>query len=265
MLRIMMLCLLLPIVALADPNGKTGVTSTSSSGCGSCHGGNAGASVAVSLQGPRTMKPGEKADFAVIVGHSTARSAGLSIAVRLTPTGTSGAVGTLSVASSGSGLRVRNPGSGQEITQSTPKAMSGGSTTFAFSWTAPTSPGKYYVQGVANAVNGDGNESDADDWTFMQPVEVIVENPTSVTENLSSSLHVYPNPLTSDQMLHLDTELSGVMSVRISNASGLTVVDESMNIDDGRLPRPLAELTPGVYAVVITNGTTSRRGRFVVR
>lgn len=261
---ILALFLLLPVVAMADPNGKAGFTSKMSTGCGSCHGGNAGAAVTVTLDGPRTIKPGQKVDYSIIVGHATARSAGVSITVRNAATATTGAVGTLSVAASGSGLRVRTPGSGQEITQSAPKSMSGGKTTFAFSWTAPSTPGTYYVQAVANAVNGDGNESDADDWTFLEPVEIKVEQATGVDEATEPTMMVYPNPLTSEQILHIDGDVTGPTNVEVIDATGAVVIREEMNIESGTLPRPLAELPRGTYMIVTTNAMASRRRMFVV-
>ncbi|MBU3680027.1 MAG: hypothetical protein FGM32_10550, partial [Candidatus Kapabacteria bacterium] len=144
MVRLFVVLVLTSVIAVADPGGKTGFTSKTSSGCGSCHGGNAGSAVSVSLTGPRTLKPGEKAEFTIVVGHATAKSAGISITVRNAATAPSGSAGTLAVAASGSGMRVKNPGSGQEITQSAPKTMTNKQVSFTFSWTAPSTPGSYY-------------------------------------------------------------------------------------------------------------------------
>ena len=263
MLRLFALMVICSAVVFADPNGKTGFTSKTSTGCGSCHGGNAGAAVSVSLEGPRSIKPGEKVDFSIVVGHSTARSAGVSITVRSAATAMTGAVGTLSVAATGSGLRVRTPGSGQEITQAAPKTMSGGKVTFPFSWTAPATPGTFYVQAVANAVNGDGSENNADDWTFLEPVEIKVEATSSV-EDMPTFATLYPNPLASSQTLHLDAELSGPTNVRIMNAQGAVLIDETMHLVNGAMPRPLAELPRGVYFITANYGMISRRGTFVV-
>ncbi|MBU3700177.1 MAG: hypothetical protein FGM33_09275, partial [Candidatus Kapabacteria bacterium] len=91
MFRVLAILVLSSVFAIADPNGKTGFTSKTSTGCGSCHGGNAGAAVSVSLEGPRSIKPGEKVDFSIVVGHATARSAGVSITVRSGATAMTGA------------------------------------------------------------------------------------------------------------------------------------------------------------------------------
>lgn len=263
MVRLFALVILTSVVALADPNGKTGFTSKTSSGCGSCHGGNAGSAVSVALDGPRTMKPGEKADFTIVVGHASARSAGVSVTVRNAATAPSGSVGTLAVAASGSGLRVRNAGTGQEITQSAPKTITNKTVSFAFSWTAPTSPGKYYLQSVANAVNGDGSPNDQDDWSFLDPVEITVEATSSVVD-LPAFTSIYPNPLAPSQTLHLDAEFIGPTSIRVVNTQGIVMIDEMMELSNGALPRPLAELPRGMYMITATSGIVTRRGSFII-
>jgi hypothetical protein len=263
MVRLFAILVLSSAFAMADPGGKTGFTSKTSSGCGTCHGGNAGAAVTVTLEGPRSIKPGEKVDFSIIVGHASARSAGVSITVRSSATAMAGAVGTLSIPASGSGLRVRAPGTGQEITQAAPKTISGGNVMFPFSWTAPTTPGTYYVQAVANAVNGDGGPSNADDWTFLEPVELKVEATSSVAD-VPVFAAIYPNPLAPSQTLHLDAEFIGPTSIRIVNTQGVVVIDELMDLANGALPRPLAELPRGVYMITATNGVISRRGSFII-
>lgn len=263
MIRLFALLILTTVVAMADPNGKTGFTSKNSTGCGTCHGGNAGAAVTVTLNGPRSVKPGEKVDFSIVVGHATASSAGVSVTVRSSATAPTGSVGTLSVAATGSGLRVRTPGTGQEITQAAPKTMANKQVTFAFSWTAPAAAGSYYVQAVANAVNGDGRESNADDWTFLEPVEIKVEEATSVQE-IPLFTELYPNPLAPSQILHLDATLVGPTHVRVMNMQGAVVINEMMDLANGALPRPLAELPRGVYVITATGGMISRRGTFII-
>lgn len=263
MVRLFAFVVLCSAVAFANPDGKTGFTSKTSSGCGTCHGGNAGAAVSVTLNGPRSIKAGEKADFSIIVGHATARSAGISIAVRSAPTAMMGAVGQLSVAPTGSGLRVRPAGSGQEITQAAPKTITDKQVTFAFSWTAPETPGTYYIQAVANAVNGDGNPNNQDDWTFLEPVEITVEATSGVKEVPAFS-QIYPNPLAPSEILHLDAEFVGPAQVRVMNMQGAVVIDEMMDLANGALPRPLAELPRGVYLITATSGVMSRRGSFII-
>ena len=257
--RIVLLALILPCVAFADPNGKTGRTSTMTQGCADCHGPNAGAAVTLTLEGPRKMEPGQLATFKFIVGHASNPSAGVSVAIRKTPTGTGDGAGTLA-AVTGAGLRLRGTGAAAELTQSAPKLMSNKSAEFAFTWTAPTTPGTYYVQAVANAVNGNGRNDAGDDWTFLQPVEIIVESATSVNEELAALSTIFPNPCASTEILNIGTEITGVSQVQLVNASGQIVLDEMMDISNGALPKPLAGLPRGVYFIVVRNGSITRRG-----
>ena len=257
--RLVLLAFILPCVASADPNGKTGRTSTMTQGCADCHGSNAGAAVNLTLDGPRKMEPGQLATFKFIVGHASNPSAGVSVAIRKTPTGTGDGVGTLA-AVTGAGLRLRGTGAAAELTQSAPKLMSNKAAEFAFTWTAPTTPGTYYVQAVANAVNGNGREDAGDDWTFLQPVEIIVESATSINEDVANLTSIFPNPCGPTEILNIGTEITGVSQVQLVNASGQIVLDEMMDISNGALPKPLAGLPRGVYFIVVRNGSITRRG-----
>ena len=258
-IRIALLALLIPCVAFADPNGKTGRTSSMSQGCGDCHGTNSGAAVTLSLNGPKSMKPGEVGTFKIVVGHASNPSAGVSVAVRKTATGTNDGVGTLATVT-GSGLRLRGTGAAAELTQSAPKLMSNKAAEFAFTWTAPTAPGTYYVQAVGNAVNGNGREDAADDWTFLQPVEIVVESSTSVLEDVADLSSIFPNPCSNAEILNIGTEITGASQVQLMDASGRIVLDEMMDITNGALPKPLAGLPRGVYFIVVRNGSITRRG-----
>jgi hypothetical protein len=112
-------------------------------------------------------------------------------------------------------------------------------------------------------VNGDGGPSNADDWTFLEPVELKVEATSSVAD-LPVFASIYPNPLAPSQTLHLDAEFIGPTSIRIVNTQGVVVIDELMDLSNGALPRPLAELPRGVYMITATNGILSRRGSFII-
>ena len=258
-MRIALLALLIPCIALADPNGKTGRTSTMTQGCGDCHGSNAGNATSISLKGPSTVGAGQMATFTIVIGHASNPSAGVAVAIRQSPTGTSDGIGVLSTIT-GAGLRVRGMGGSQELTQSAPKLMSNKQAEFAFTWTAPTTPGKYYVQAVGNAVNGNGRNDGADDWTFLEPVEIVVESNTSVLEDVAGLSSIFPNPCATGEILNIGTEISGVSQVQLVNANGQIVLDEMMDITRGALPKPLAGLPRGVYFIVVRNEGTTRRG-----
>jgi hypothetical protein len=153
----------------------TGKTSTSSSGCGSCHAGSSSSATTVSLtSGSTTVTAGSTNTYTIQVAHSSRTGAGINIAVKTDQTGNTNA-GTLSV--SESGIQVL----GGEISHSARKTMSGGSASFTFSWTAPSTPGTYYLRAIGNAVNSN-NSSDANDlWNWMTPIAITVNPSASLT------------------------------------------------------------------------------------
>jgi hypothetical protein len=258
-LRCLLLSLIIPCALFANPNGYVGRTSKMTQGCADCHGSNAGNATSISLKGPSTVGAGQMATFTIVVGHASNPSAGVSVAIRQTPTGTSDGVGVLSTIT-GAGLRVRGIGGAQELTQSAPKLMSNKQAEFSFTWTAPTTPGKYYVQAVGNAVNGNGRNDGADDWTFLEPVEIVVESSTSVLEDVADLSSIFPNPCATGEILNIGTEITGVSQVQLMDASGRIVLDEMMDITNGALPKPLAGLPRGVYFIVVRNEGLTRRG-----
>lgn len=154
--------LLLPTVVVcsfAYPGGIVGRTLAPS--CGACHG-PASASTTVTMMstsGSYTTSPGGSLTLQMTVAHASKAAAGVNIAVH--DIGGLNA-GTLSV-DNNSGLRI----SLGEITHSAPKLMVNGTATFTFAWTAPTTPGSYYLRGSGNAVDNTGG-SDNDQFNYVQ-------------------------------------------------------------------------------------------------
>lgn len=243
----------------AEPTGYPGRTSTTSLGCGGCHGGSVSNRTTVTLEAPKMkLAPGEVGTFTVVVAHATYPGAGVGVAVRTSETGATNA-GTLAV-TPGTGLRVRNG----EITHSSTRQLSGGSVRFTFTWTAPSTPGTYYIQAIGNAVNGNGRDDASDNWAFLTPQAITVEPSTSVDDEATLPLAVFPNPLRGDASLYLGADISGMMRIQLVSTAGTVIVDEDMNVERGQLPRSLAALPRGVYAIITSNGTLVRRGRVVI-
>ncbi|MCX7737674.1 MAG: immunoglobulin domain-containing protein [Candidatus Kapabacteria bacterium] len=164
----------------ADADGKTGRTSSTSEGCGNCHGSSSSnVNLSVSSQtGSFTVLPNSQTIFTVTLTHPSLSYAGINIGVKTSPTQTPGVnAGTLSTIS-GSGLKLA--GNPQELTQSVPKPLNGGSVSFSFYWTAPSEPGTYYLRAVGLASDNNGRAS-GDEWNWMQVKEIIVAPAQSVT------------------------------------------------------------------------------------
>ncbi len=161
----------LSITLWASTNGKTGKTSSTSDGC-SCHNTSSSSNTTLSVSsnaGTFKVSPGSETQFTVTVSNSGKSKAGVNIAVKTTETGSVNA-GTLSPVT-GSGLKSES----SELTHSSPKNLSGGSAEFSFKWTAPNSPGTYYLRAIGNAVNGDNMATPEDEWNWMSVKEVIVK------------------------------------------------------------------------------------------
>lgn len=152
----------------ASDNGYTGRTATTSGGCGSCHSAPSG-TTAVVLSGPATLAPGAVGSYTCVVTHTPAftgtNNAGINIAVKTAPNGSTDA-GTLTA--SGTNLKK----SGNELTHSSPKAMSGSpsTTSFTFSWAAPAVAGTYTMQAIGLVTNG----AKPGTWGWAPPLSITV-------------------------------------------------------------------------------------------
>lgn len=159
------------ITLYSNQNGIAGKTSTTSSGC-DCHSGSANSATTVtntSGSGSYTFAPGSVNSFTVTVAHATKPKMGVDIAVKTTQTGNTTA-GTLSP---GSGLKTI----GGELVHISPITMSGGQATVSFTWTAPATPGTYYLRAIGNAVNNNGSEDAGDIWNWMTVQTLTVSAP----------------------------------------------------------------------------------------
>lgn len=177
-LSVIALFVALTCSSFAYPTGITGRTSNTGVGCGSCHGSSNSSLTTVSVEsqsGSFTVAPNSQTIFEYVVDNSTAAKAGANIAVKTTSNGGTN-VGTLAP-ESGSGLST----SGSELVHNSPKTMSGGTVTFEFKWTAPSAPGTYYIQGIANAVNDNGSADTGDKWNWLSPVAITVQEIPEVT------------------------------------------------------------------------------------
>lgn len=166
------------ISSIAYPTGITGYTA--SPGC-YCHSTSPSSSTTVTLQsGSLSVEPGSQNSYTVRVANSSQVKAGTNIAVKTSSTGTTNA-GSLEPAS-GSGLKKES----SELTHSQPKNLSDGYTDFSFTWTAPTTPGTYYLRAAGNAVNN-ANGSNGDLWNYMTVQEISVKG-IQLTEPVASNL-----------------------------------------------------------------------------
>jgi hypothetical protein len=152
---------------------RSGITGQTSSGC-TCHGTqNSNTTLtAISQSGSWSVQTGSTNTFTVRVANSGYSYAGVNIAVKTTQNGETN-VGTLTP-NTGSGLQSSNG----ELTHTSPKNYSSYAS-FDFTWTAPSTPGTYYLRAAGNAVNNN-NQNTGDQWNFMTTQEITVVAPTQV-------------------------------------------------------------------------------------
>ncbi len=153
---------------------RSGITGRTASGC-TCHGTeNSNTTLtAISQSGSWTVQTASNNTFTIRVANSGYSYAGVNIAVKSTQNGETN-VGTLTP-NTGSGLQSSNG----ELTHTSPKNYSSYAS-FDFTWTAPSTPGTYYLRAAGNAVNNN-NQNTGDQWNFMTTQEITVVAPTQVT------------------------------------------------------------------------------------
>lgn len=150
-----------------------GITGQTNNGC-TCHGSsNSSTTISISAENETfTVNTGSSNYFTVTVSNSGRSYFGVNIGVKTTQTGETNAG---SLANLNTDLRTSN----NELTHTQPKNSSG-SATFSFSWTAPTTPGTYYIRAAGNAVDNNGQSSN-DQWNKMTVQTITVVAPTSIT------------------------------------------------------------------------------------
>ncbi|MFN8358786.1 MAG: immunoglobulin domain-containing protein [Candidatus Kapaibacterium sp.] len=154
------------LTVFASQNGISARTISGCSGNG-CHPAQTTATT-VSVQGVSgttiTMTPGENRSFTVLVSHASLPKAGVDISIK--NAGGSN-VGTLVA---GTNLKL----SASELTHTgTHPNITGAGAPFTFTWTAPSTPGDYFLRAAGNAINNNGNEA-GDAWNFMNTITITV-------------------------------------------------------------------------------------------
>lgn len=257
----------------ASGSGQAGRTALNSPGCSGsgCHGAASTANAATTVRlvqavdGKISAVVGETLSLTIVVSHQSREAAGVGIAVKTTEQGTTNA-GTLGIIA-GEGLRL----SAGELTHSSPKALLGNEASFAFTWTAPSQPGTYYLRAIANAVNGDGSAGTIDQWNRMPVVEVVVGLPNSVEEYSDVDVVISPVPAHDQVSMTVPTQANEHLQISVIDHMGAVVAsDKAVASGDsfrytwnGR--RNDGSLVPqGAYVVAIVSDRTMMKGRAII-
>ena len=137
---------------------------------------------------------------------------------------------------------------------STPITLSGTSFSQSFSWTAPAvGTGAISFWGVANFVNGNGNQDAGDLWNTNHIT--ITEMSTAGIANVSNGISVkaYPNPATSNVNIQLDNADAGTYSLQIFDLNGKIIANENISVNGTSHTTGIntSNWAQGVYMVVL--------------
>ncbi len=235
--------------------GITGKTRKNGDGC-NCHGSNPTTSVNVTISGPNTLLPGQKATYRVSISGGPLVRAGTNIAA---------SSGELSPVQ-GSGLQKIV----DELTHTSPKAPSGGVVSFDFEFTAPNTQGNVTLYANGNSVNFNGT-SNGDQWNYAANYQVLVQT-TSVDDEKPVTNFVlyqnYPNPFNPNTTISYKLNKSSFITLKIFNVFGeeiTTLLNEfqSEGLYELEFDASKYNLSAGTYLYVLKSNSEQSIKKFV--
>lgn len=250
---------------------RTGSTG-SNTGCATCHGSSASSSTSVTvdmLQNGSTVTtytPGQT--YQVKISGTNTGSSHPKFGFQATvveTSNTSTAAGTLNTGSN-SNLVLR--ASNTIIEHSTPLAAltSGTSNTYEviFNWVAPSAgTGTVRIYAVLNAVNGNGNDDNGDQFNFGISAD-IAESTTGIANTiLNGSVSIYPNPAVQYATLNLKDFAMGAYTLSVTNLMGAVLSQEIINVrsNDEMHMIDMSNWSNGMYYVtLVKDGATKTIG-----
>ena len=158
-------------IVYAYSTGITGVTKKNGDGC-TCHNPSPSGNVSVAITGPAVVQINSTNNYDITITGGPLTRGGTNIAAL---------TGTLNT------VNAELQKIGDELTHIQPKAVSGGSVTFSFSYTAPAAEGFDTLYANGNSVNFNGQNT-GDEWNFASnfAVQVLAEIPVELASFTSS-------------------------------------------------------------------------------
>lgn len=237
----------------AFSTGITGRTLKNGNGC-ECHSLNPSGNVNVVIDGPSTINTGETANFTVTITGGPLSAAGTNIAA---------STGTLNAAT---GLQKV----GDELTHTSPKAVTGGSVVFTFSYTAPATAGDITLYANGNSVNLNGQNT-GDQWNFASNKTVTVQTPTDIDdENILNTFKLeqnYPNPFNPSTRIDYKVGEATNVMLAVFSSSGeeiATLVNEFKSAGSYSINFDGTGLASGVYYYKLTANNFAETKKFVL-
>lgn len=235
--------------SFSDASGRTSRTmKTSTSGCGSCHGSSATSAVVVTIAGPDTVVTNQSATYTMTISGGPGVSSGCDISAKF---------GTVNAVSSTIKL------SGTEVTQKSPIAMTGGSVSVQFSFTASGVVGSDTLYATGISTNGTG--SSGDQWNWAPKKVITVLTPTDVREEpiVAHSYELnqnYPNPFNPTTNIGFQIPQAAFVSLKIFDVRGneiSTLINHDMHAGTYTETWSAGNVASGVYYYRLTAGSYS--------
>lgn len=228
---LLVMAALLMMTGTAVQAHQDGMSLLSATGCAGCHGGQSN-NTTVQLEGPRTIRAGQPANYTLNVAHPQHDYAGMNLSFKDQAGGNSG------ILTPGVGSKLLNG----ELTHVEPRQMANHVAGFAFTWTAPAQHGTVNFNAAGNAVNHDGQASDVDDWNLSGAIQITVTGATITAPAAGASFCAgSPVTITWTQTGHT------MFRIEASNNDFANIIGINTNI----------AATTGTYTWTIPNGTAS--------
>lgn len=238
-------------VTFAQAKDRTGSPVGLTTRCNGCHtGSSASFTVGISLRlkdlGGNIVTsyiPGDTYTFEVEVTSSGAPVYGFQAVSLLSATNAN--AGTLNAGSSNTKIVTL---SGRRYADHTAPSATG---LFSMTWVAPAAGSgtvKFYSSGIG--ANNNGNDDAGDKTTSASSLTVTEQTGSSMNENESSTLTVFPNPTQNE--LTVFTPYSGNAQFKVFGLDGKLVLQNTQPLSSTGSKIDISSLESGTYLLVIT-------------
>ncbi len=165
------------------------------------------------------------------------------------------------IAGSGNNVTTNNSNGRKYVRQSTAKTLSGGLTTWSFSWQAPSSTpdntAKFYFASLA--ANGNGNKTGDNALTGNKQVVLFTPTVGTSSPDTKEGLRIYPNPASETLFVEIAPGTEG--SLQIFNLNGQLVkkvtINQATRID-------ISGFSKGAYIARLHTAKRDYTSRFIV-
>lgn len=238
------------------PTARTGAPGETTCQASGCHSGGAFTGT-VSISGvPDTAVYGQSYTI-TLTNASNAARAGFQLTCL---DGSNAKCGTLT-AGAGTSVATAVVGGRQYVRQSTPKNLTSGSTSWSFTWKAPTTAANnaatlYFVSLCAN---NNGKESGDN---VLQSTKAIMLKSASATQELSLENEVKVYPTTTYDVLNIDLLEAQSGQVTVLDAQGRVALQSKLTSSN---TLNVIDLSAGVYVAHIKANGKQAAQKFIVR